>query len=98
HVYGMTTSMCLSIYSGGNLIVLPNPRDIDVVMSAIQRERATIFPGVPTMYMGIINHPAVKQYNLRSIKACLSGAASLPTEVQSKFEEITGGRLVEGYG
>src|SRR5690606_33848792 len=68
------------------------------VMSAIQRERATIFPGVPTMYMGIINHPAVKQYNLRSIKACLSGAASLPTEVQSKFEEITGGRLVEGYG
>ncbi len=67
-------------------------------MMAIQRERATLFPGVPAMYTGIINHPQVGKYNLRSIKACLSGAAPLPMDVQIKFGEITGGRLVEGYG
>jgi acyl-CoA synthetase (AMP-forming)/AMP-acid ligase II len=67
-------------------------------MAAIQKERATIFPGVPTMYIGIINHPKVKEYDLKSVKACISGAAPLPMDVQVKFGEITGGRLVEGYG
>lgn len=98
HVYGMTTTMLLSVYAGGDLIIIPNPRPIDGVMQAIARERATIFPGVPALYMGINNHPKVATYDLRSIKACLSGAASLPMDVQLRFEEITGGRLVEGYG
>ncbi len=80
------------------LIIVPNPRPIDGVMLAIQKERATIFPGVPTMYIGIINHPKIAEYDLKSVKACISGAAPLPMDVQIKFGEITGGRLVEGYG
>ena len=58
----------------------------------------TIFPGVPTLYVAINNHPRISQYNLRSIKACISGAAGLPVEVQKKFNALSGGSLVEGYG
>ncbi len=98
HVYGMTVSMCLSVYAGAKLVVVPDPRHLSQVMEVIQHERATIFPGVPAMYIGIINHPDVRKYDLQSVKACISGAAPLPMEVQEKFGEITGGRLVEGYG
>lgn len=98
HVFGMTVAMALCIYAGGKLVVVPNPRPIDNVMNQIQRERCTLFPGVPAMYIGIINHPEVAKYDLTSVKACISGAAPLPMEVQEKFGEITGGRLVEGYG
>ena len=98
HVYGMTVAMNLAISSGARLITLPTPRPIENVMKAIHNERATLFPGVPAMYIGIIAHPDVGQYDLRSVKACISGSAPLPMEVQVKFGEITGGRLVEGYG
>ena len=98
HVYGMTVSMSLGIYTGSEVIVVPDPRNIEHVMEVIHREKCTIFPGVPAMYISIINHPKVARYNLRSIKACISGAAPLPMEVQDKFGRITGGRLVEGYG
>jgi long-chain acyl-CoA synthetase len=98
HVYGMTVAMALSVYLGASLIIVPNPRHIEAVMDTIDKERATVFPGVPTMYIAIINHPKVKEHDLKSVKACISGAAPLPMDVQIKFGEITGGRLVEGYG
>jgi long-chain acyl-CoA synthetase len=98
HVYGMTVAMSLAMYIGAQLVIVPNPRHIDMVMEVIHKERASIFPGVPTMYIGIINHPQVKNYNLKSVDACISGAAPLPMDVQLQFGEITGGRLVEGYG
>ena len=98
HVYGMTVAVLFSVYLAGELIVVPNPRPIDVVMEGIHREKASLYPGVPAMYVGIINHPEVDKYDLRSVKACLSGSAPLPMDVQIKFGEITGGRLVEGYG
>jgi long-chain acyl-CoA synthetase len=98
HVYGMTVAMILGVYLGAELTIVPNPRDIDHVMNVIQKERITLFPGVPAMYIRIINHPRIAEYDLRSIKACLSGSAPLPVEVQEKFSELTGGRLVEGFG
>jgi long-chain acyl-CoA synthetase len=98
HVYGMTVAMLYSIFLGAEQIIVPNPRPIDNVMNIMQKERATIFPGVPAMYIGIINHPNVREYDLRSIKACVSGSAPLPMEVQERFGELTGGRLVEGFG
>jgi long-chain acyl-CoA synthetase len=67
-------------------------------MRVIHKERATLFPGVPAMYIGIINHPDVGKYDLRSVRACISGSAPLPMDVQVRFGELTGGRLVEGYG
>jgi long-chain acyl-CoA synthetase len=98
HVYGMTVAMNVAIYAAGALIVIPNPRPIENVMRAIHQERATLFPGVPAMYIGIVNHPDVGKYDLRSVRACISGSAPLPMEVQVRFGELTGGRLVEGYG
>ncbi len=98
HVYGMTVAMLFGIYGGGEVIVVPDPRNTDHVLEIIHREKPTQYPGVPAMYIGIINHPKVQEYDLRSVKVCLSGGAALPVEVAEKFGEITGGRLIEGYG
>lgn len=97
HSYGMTTCMNAGIYMASPIILLPQFKLKDV-LEAINKHQPTIFPGVPTMYVAINNYPDIKDYNLRSIRACISGAAGLPVEVQQKFQELTGGRLVEGYG
>ena len=98
HVYGMTVAMIYGIYIGAELVIVPNPRPVDNVMRVIQKERATIYPGVPAMYIGVVNHPKVGSYDLKSVKVCISGSAPLPMEVQERFGKLTGGRLVEGYG
>jgi long-chain acyl-CoA synthetase len=98
HVYGMTVAMFFSVALAAEMLIVPNPRPIGNVMNIIHKERASIFPGVPAMYIGIINHPEVEKYDLKSVRACISGSAPLPMEVQERFGTITGGRLVEGYG
>jgi long-chain acyl-CoA synthetase len=79
------------------LILLPR-FEISQVLKVIDRLRPTIFPGAPTMYIALIHHPDIKKYSLSSIKACVSGSAPLPIEVQDTFESLSGGRLIEGYG
>jgi long-chain acyl-CoA synthetase len=98
HSYAMTTCMNLGVYLAATLILIPNPRELEHVLKTIDRHQPTLFPGVPTMYVAINNHPDISKYNLKSIKACISGAAGLPIEVQKKFQDLTGARLVEGYG
>ncbi|MBO8180538.1 MAG: long-chain fatty acid--CoA ligase [Archaeoglobus sp.] len=98
HSFGMTTSMNAPIANGSTIVLIPDPRDIKRILESIQKYRATIFCGVPTMYAAILNHPDLKKYDLSSVKACISGAAPLPVEIKKRFEEITGGKLVEGYG
>jgi long-chain acyl-CoA synthetase len=97
HVYGMTVTMNEAIYLAATIILLPRFQ-IDDCLEAINKYRPTRFPGVPTMYIGIINHPRVKEYNISSIKVCSSGSAPLPVEALRKFEELTGGKISEGYG
>lgn len=97
HVYGMTTVLILSIMQGHKMVLLPK-FDMDQALKTIAKQKPTLFPGAPTMYIGLLNHPDLKKYDLSSIKACISGSAPLPVEVQQKFEEVTGGKLVEGYG
>ncbi|MFZ1768368.1 MAG: long-chain fatty acid--CoA ligase [Caldilinea sp.] len=98
HVYGMTVGMLFCIAICSELVVVPDPRDTNHILEILAKEHITLYPGVPTMYIAIINHPRVTEYNLRSIKACLSGGSALPVEVAQKFDEITGGNLVEGFG
>lgn len=98
HSYGMTMCMNSNIVSAGTMILIPDPRDLDDILKSIHKHRPTYYPGVPAMYVAIVNHPQVRKYDLRSIKVCCSGAAPLPVEVQQRFQELTGGRLVEGYG
>lgn len=97
HVYGMTAVMNLAIKLAATMILLPK-FDRDQILKTIAKEKPTIFPGAPTMYVSLINHPKIHKYQLKSIDACISGSAPLPVEVQDKFEQLTGGRLVEGYG
>lgn len=97
HAYGMVVAMSLPVYMASTMVLLPR-FEIDQVLKTIKRYKPTLFPGVPTMYVAINNYPQVRKYNLRSIKVCVSGGAPLPLEVQQKFEELTGGKLVEGYG
>ncbi|MBN2028575.1 MAG: long-chain fatty acid--CoA ligase [Actinobacteria bacterium] len=100
HSYGMTVDMNFGVLSGASLVLIPNPRDLHMVLTAITKHRPTLFPGVPAMYIALINNPDVKsgKMDVTSIRACLSGAAPLPVEVQQEFEKLTGGKLVEGYG
>ncbi|WP_430784922.1 long-chain-fatty-acid--CoA ligase [Virgibacillus flavescens] len=97
HVYGMTTVMNMSIMMGAKMVLLPK-FDVEDVLKMIQKQKPTLFPGAPTIYVALLNHPDLKKYDLSSIEACLSGSAPLPVEVQEQFERITGGKLVEGYG
>lgn len=97
HVYGMTTVLILAVMLKGKMVLLPK-FDAEQALKTIDKQKPTLFPGAPTMYIGLLNHPGIGNYDLSSIKACLSGSAPLPVDVQEKFEKITGGKLVEGYG
>jgi len=97
HSYGMTASMNFPVYTSGTMVLLPR-FDLKMVLKLIDKEKPSLFPGVPTIYVAINNYPEIKKHNLGHIRVCLSGAAPLPVEVQSTFEKLTGGRLVEAYG
>ncbi|MBP3950763.1 long-chain-fatty-acid--CoA ligase [Bacillus suaedae] len=97
HVFGMTVLMNLAMRLGGMLILLPK-FDIDLSLKLIDKMKPSTFPGAPTMYISLINHPDVQKYNLSSINICISGAAPLPGNVQERFEKLTNGKLIEGYG
>lgn len=98
HSYAMTTCMNLGILVGGSLLLIPNPRVLVHILKSINKHQPTLYPGVPALYVSLINHPDISKYNVRSIKACISGAAPLPVEVQQQFQKLTKGKLVEGYG
>lgn len=97
HAYGLTACMNFSVAIAAAMILLPT-FETGNVLHAIRRERATIFPGVPPMYAAIAEIKDARRYGLASLRACISGAAPLPIEVQEGFERVTRARLVEGYG
>ena len=97
HVYGMSTCMNMAILLSSTLILQARFVTKDV-LKAIHKLQPTIFMGVQAMYVAINNFPNLKNYDLSSIKACISGAGPLHREVQVQFEQNTGGKLVEGYG
>ncbi len=97
HIYGLTTALNLPIALGAMLILKPQ-FEVQDVLRTIRRAQPSIFPGVPNMYVALKDFPGVRKYRISSIRACLSGAAPLPVEVQEAFEKLTRGRLVEGYG
>ena len=100
HVYGMVLGMNLAVLLGAGMILIPDPRNLDNLLSQIEQHQATIFPGVPNLYSAINRLPAVQEgrYDLSSIKVCVSGSATLPEHTKTEFEQFTGGHLVEGYG
>jgi long-chain acyl-CoA synthetase len=97
HIYGLTVAMNFALLLGATQVLLPR-FDVDAVLAAIDRHKPRYFPGVPTFYAALSAHPKIHDHDLRSIEACISGAAPLPSPVQAQFEALTGGRLCEGYG
>jgi long-chain acyl-CoA synthetase len=97
HIYALTVNMLLGLRLGAEL-VLHTRFDVEAVVKDIADKKITSLPAVPTMYVGIINHPGIEKMDVSSLKWCASGGAPLPVEVQQRFQEITGCRLAEGWG
>lgn len=100
HIYGMQVCMNSYIYSGTTVALHADPRDQKGFFEVIKQTQPAFFPGVPTMYMRLLERDDLEDYakDLKSIKVCNTGAAPMPPEVLKEFEERTGAIIIEGYG
>ena len=99
HVYASVGVQTYAIVGHNPLLLVPNPRDIGDLLSQIRKERPSFLSAVPTLFVAMLNHPdvAAGKADFRSVRICFSGAAPLMAETKRRFEELTGGRIVEGY-
>jgi len=97
HVFGLSTAMNLAVYMGWTDVLIPRPQP-EPLLEAIRKFRPTFAPLVPTMYIGMLNHPDLKKTDMTCIKGAFSGSAPLPVEVIREFESTTGAIIVEGFG
>ncbi|HZM24778.1 MAG TPA: long-chain fatty acid--CoA ligase [Anaerolineales bacterium] len=99
HAYGLVGVMATGLVGHNTFALIPNPRDLDDLLTTIQKVRPAFLPGVPTLFNALLDHPRVKsgQVNLTSLKLCISGASSLLAETKQRFEKATGGRIIEAY-
>jgi long-chain acyl-CoA synthetase len=99
HVYANVGVQTYAIVGRHPLLLVPNPRDIDDLLSQIRRERPSFLSAVPTLFIALLNHPdvAAGKADFSSVRICFSGAAPLMAETKRRFEALTGGRIVEGY-
>ncbi|MGO9134228.1 MAG: long-chain-fatty-acid--CoA ligase [Methylovirgula sp.] len=97
HVFAMTAGMNYCISIGAEIVLLPR-FDVREVLSFLTKTRPTLFPGVPTLYAALNANVGSGRYDLSSIRYCISGGAPLPQEVRRRFEQLSGCKLLEGYG
>ncbi len=97
HSYGMAMGLYLSARCRGTLVILPAYRR-EALLEAIEAHAITIFPGSPTIYIGLLDHPKIATTNWHSVKTCYSGASALPVEVLNRWRSIVGVPIFEGYG
>jgi long-chain acyl-CoA synthetase len=97
HSFGQSSVMNVAIHVGGTLTLVPR-FDTEKVLEVIQRDKVTVFPGVPTMFFALLHHPNSDKYDTSSLRICVSGGASLPGEVMQAFEKKFGPTILEGYG
>jgi long-chain acyl-CoA synthetase len=99
HVYANVGVQGMALMGRNPLALVPNPRDIDDVLATIRKVRPAFFTGVPTLFTALLNHPDVREgrADFSSIRVCFSGASALMAETRRRFEELTGGRIIEGY-
>ncbi len=96
HSFGFTATLGFALASGSAIVLVPKP-EIGELLKLIHKHRPTSFPGVPTLYTALMNHPDFRKYNLK-IDFCVSGAAPMPVELMQKFQEQTGSSILEGFG
>ncbi|PZA07203.1 MULTISPECIES: long-chain fatty acid--CoA ligase [unclassified Meiothermus] len=97
HVYGMTVAMNFGLALGYKIVLLPRP-EVAACVEAIEKHKVTHFPGVPTLYTAFNHFPGIQKRKIHTIRVCNSGSAPLPLEVMERFEQLTGGKVLEGYG
>ncbi|MET4133118.1 long-chain acyl-CoA synthetase [Porphyrobacter sp. MBR-155] len=97
HVFANTALLNHAVATGASIAMVPR-FETKQVLETIARYRCTGFPGVPTMFQAMLDHPDLAKTDLSSLKICISGGAPMPAPVHVQFEEVTGVRLVEGYG
>src|SRR4051812_21659620 len=97
HSFGQTCGMNGAVTAGARLSMIPR-FDPGKALEIIQRDSVTIFHGVPTMYVAMLNHPDADSFDASSLRLCLSGGASMPVEVMRGFEKKFGCNILEGYG
>jgi long-chain acyl-CoA synthetase len=97
HSFGQTCGLNAVVGSGACLTLVPR-FDPGKALEVIERDRVTVFEGVPTMYVALLNHPQRRDHDAGSLRVCVSGGAALPVEVLRGFEEAFGCIILEGYG
>ncbi len=97
HSYGQTVAMNNALFNAATMVLIPQ-FEINMMLQSIQKYRPNFFPGVPTLYVAILNHPEAVKYGVDKIKLCNSGSAPLAVEVHRQFSKISGGLFIEGYG
>jgi long-chain acyl-CoA synthetase len=102
HIYALNVIMIAAISQGSKLILIPDPKAgrpiLQDLLETLAKYKPTFFHAIPTLYLGLLYHPDIKDYDLTSLRACISGAAPLPVEIMLNFEEMTGANVVEGFG
>jgi long-chain acyl-CoA synthetase len=97
HSFGLTVCLNWPVSQAGKVLILPK-FDIKTFIALLRKNRPTVLPGVPTLFVALINHPDLPRLDFSQMWACISGSAPLPLEVRDRFEQITGCRIMEGYG
>src|SRR5206468_1859561 len=99
HVYANVGVQALAIINGSAIALIPNPRDLSDLLATLRRVKPSFFNGVPTLYNALLNHADVRsgKVDFKSIRLCFSGASALLADTKTRFESMTGGRIVEGY-
>jgi long-chain acyl-CoA synthetase len=99
HVFGNIGILSSGLVGRNPLALVPNPRDLDDLVDTIRKVHPAFLPGVPTLFIALLNHPDVQagKVDFRSIDLCISGGAPLLAETKERFETLTGGHMVEVY-
>lgn len=97
HVYGLSTCLILPVAVGATTYIQPRFNPIEV-LKCIQKNKISLFPGAPSVYIALLQHKDITKYDLSSLKIAISGSAPMPVEYIKMFAEKTGGEIIEGYG
>ena len=97
HIYALTAVLLRQISEGNCLYLYPR-FEVETAVAEIERQRITVFPGVPTMWIALLNLPGIEGRDLSSLRQCSSGGAPMPFEVQQKLEKLIGRRIGGGWG
>jgi long-chain acyl-CoA synthetase len=97
HAFAMQAVMNFAIATASEIIIMPRFQ-LKEAMAMITRYRPTMMPGVPTMFIAMLNAPDLAKYDFSSLKFCLSGGAALPLETRRRFGALGGVKLIEAYG